>query len=162
MTAAKGDFVKASVSVPLARARTFDLFTREIDSWWRRGPKYRNAGSDSGLVHLEPRLGGRVFESWGEGADERAFEIGRITAWEPPKALAFTWRASNFAPDETTLVEILFEDLGEATMVTVIHRGWSSIAEGHPARHGLGVAAFQRLLGTWWGDQLSSMRRVAL
>ena len=162
MKPAKGDFVKASVSVPLPRERACALFTGEIDGWWRRGPRYRNGAGDGGLVHLEPRLDGRVLESWREGGEERAFEVGRITAWEPPAALAFTWRASNFANGDLTLVEVSFESLAGATMVTVVHRGWSSIRADHPVRHGLPVAGFQRLIGGWWGEQLSSLRYSAV
>ena len=160
--AAKGDFVKASVSVPLPPERTFGVFTAEIDRWWRRGPRFRNGHGDRGLIHLEPRLDGRVFESWCDGGEEHAFEIGRIVSWEPPLALAFTWRASNFNASELTLVEVSFERLGDMTVVTVVHSGWASIREDHPVRHGLTILEFQRMSGMWWGDLLSSLRHCAI
>ncbi len=162
MSAIKGDRVKASISIRLPQQQTFDLFTAQIENWWKRGPRYRNSGATVGLIHIEPKLDGRLFESWSEGNAERAFEIGRVTQWEPHQAFAFTWRNSNFNNDEVTLVELNFEDCGETTMITVIHSGWAAIREDHPARHGLSVVAFQQLIGMWWGDQLTSLRRVSL
>lgn len=160
MTAGAGDFIKASVSVRLGIEQSFRLFTEQIDQWWRRGPRYRNGGPDSGLIHLEPRLDGRVFESSKSGQGERVFEIGRIVEWSPPARLAFTWRNSVFADDEMTLVEVDFTSQGASTLVTVVHRGWAAIRPDHPARHGMQIPAFQRSLGVWWGDQLSSLRSL--
>lgn len=161
MTGPPGDFVKAVVSIRLPRERTFELFTQQIDRWWRRGPKFRASGMNRGLICIEPFVGGRIFESWNDGADESAFEIGRVLDWEPFDRLAFSWRGPNFAPRENTHVEVIFEAVGDATRVTVIHSGWAAIRPDHPARHGLDIPAFQRMLGMWWGDQLGHLRLVA-
>lgn len=156
-----GDSVKAAVSVRLPPARAFALFTDQMNAWWRRGPKFRHAGVRQGLIHIEPGVGGRLFESWDEGGAERVFEVGLVTRWTPPDGLAFTWRNANFADGEVTEVEVSFEAMGVTTMVTVVHRGWSSVRADHPARHGLDVAGFQRMLGLWWGDQLRALRHAA-
>lgn len=153
-----GDQVRVSVLVELPLEETFRVFTEEIDLWWRRGPRYRASGSSRGVVHLEARLGGRLYESIEAEADMRVVETGRITAWEPPARVVFDWRASNFAPDETTEVEVTFEASRSGTLVTVVHRGWSAIRPDHPARHGLEVVAFVRMLGLWWGDLATALR----
>jgi hypothetical protein len=41
----------------------------------------------------------------------------------------------------------------------VTHRGWSALRGDRPARHGLVGADFSRMIGLWWGDQLTSLRR---
>ena len=161
MTVVAGDRVTASVSVRLNRARTFALFTQEIDRWWRRGPRYRHTTTPGALIAIEPRLGGRVFESWGSGSEEHLFEIGRVSQWDPPARLAFSWRNQSFTRGETTVVEVDFADHGETTMVTVTHHGWASVPADHPARHGLATAAFQQMIGRWWGDQLTALRQGA-
>lgn len=158
MTVLAGDLVKAQVSVDVPLERAFELFTQNIDLWWRRSPRFRNFAEAQALVCIEPKLDGRVFESWSDGQDERVFEIGRVTLWQPPTALAFTWRNSNFTAGEVTHVEVTFSANGDATLVTVIHRGWAALPPNHPARHNAGVAAFQQSLGRWWGDQLSAFR----
>lgn len=161
MTVVAGDRVRASVSVRLSQARTFALFTREIDRWWQRGPRFRHAGGASALICIEPEIGGRVFESWNGDGQEQVFEIGRVIEWAPPARLVLSWRNQTFTKGEATRVEVDFADMGETTMVTVTHLGWTAIPADHPVRHGLATAEFQRMIGGWWGDQLTSLRRAA-
>jgi uncharacterized protein YndB with AHSA1/START domain len=153
------DAARVTVSVAVAPARAFEVFTQEIDLWWRRGPKYRHLGGDRALIAIEPHIGGRVFESF----DDRgpAQEIGRVLHWQPPARLVFEWRASNFAPAERTEVEVTFEALGTGTKVTVTHRGWAAIRDDHPVRHGEARAAFIATMGRWWADQLRVYRMQA-
>lgn len=63
--------------------------------------------------------------------------------------------------DQAREVEVVFAPSPRGTEVTVTHRGWDRIRPDHPARHGLDVAAFLRMMGMWWGDLLSSMREHA-
>jgi uncharacterized protein YndB with AHSA1/START domain len=153
-----GDQAKVTVTVGVDPDTAFDLFTREIDQWWRRGPRFRNATGGSGIIAIEPGEGGRVFESFDTGDREHVIEIGRTRIWDPPRRLVFEWRNSNFAPGEHTEVEVAFEKTSSGTRVTVTHRGWSRIRSDHPVRHGLVGADFSRMIGLWWSDQMSSMR----
>jgi hypothetical protein len=169
MTARTGDrrqdgdasqHVRVQTFVQVAVADAFAVFTDEIDLWWRRGPAYRIAGRNPGTMHLEPRLGGRLFEQAGErGA--ALHEIGTITAWDPPTHFRFTWRGVNFAPGESTTVEVWFEASGDGTRVTLEHRDWATIPADAPVRHGKDVPAFLRDLGLWWGGLLTSLRERA-
>jgi uncharacterized protein YndB with AHSA1/START domain len=148
------------VRVPLATA--FELFTRDIDLWWRRGPRFRNAGTRAGVVHIDPHVDGRVFESIEDEHGPRTFEIGRVSAWEPPHRLVFSWRNANFAAGEVTEVEVQFRESKSGTQVEVTHRGWAALRADHPARHGQADQAYARMLGLWWGEQMNSMREFAL
>lgn len=154
-----GDQVRVSVMVRVPIESAFELFTGEIDRWWRRGPRFRHAGAASGFVHIEPGVGGRIFESIDHEDGASVFEIGRISAWDPPNRFVFSWRNANFGP-ETTEVEVNFRDTRGNTTVEVTHRGWSSLPHDHPVRHGLHGAAFARMIGLWWGDQMSSLRQL--
>jgi uncharacterized protein YndB with AHSA1/START domain len=155
-----GDQARVSAVVAVAPDDAFRIFTDEIDRWWRRGLKYRVAGKHRGFIRLEPGIGGRLFESFESEGGERVVETGRVTAWEPPTRLVFEWRAINFAPSEKTEVEVRFDPSPSGTLVTVTHRGWTAIRPDHPARHGLDVAAFLRMLGMWWSDLVTSMRET--
>ncbi|MFN0073569.1 MAG: SRPBCC domain-containing protein [Chloroflexota bacterium] len=161
-TSPPGDRVTVSVQVAADPEAAFRVFTDEIDQWWRRGLRFRVAGMRPGIVHIEPTVGGRLYESFETPSGERIVETGRVIAWEPPRRLAFQWRAVNFAPDEFTSVEVTFEPCGAGTLVTVRHSGWSSIRPDHPARHGLDVAPFIRMMGLWWGDLMTSLREHML
>jgi uncharacterized protein YndB with AHSA1/START domain len=154
-----GDEVNVSVLVEVEPERAFAVFTREIDQWWRRGLRYRIARGDRGVLHLEPKVGGRLFESFETSAGPKVVSTGTVTVWEPPSMLVFEWRAVNFAQDEKTVVEIRFEPASRGTLVTVKHRGWSRIRPDHPARHGMEVGAFLRMMGLWWGDLMTSLRQ---
>ena len=153
-----GDQARVSVRVAVEPEVAFRIFTEEIDQWWRRGLRYRVAGRRRGIIHLEPGVGGRLFESFETGSATRVVETGRVTTWEPPRRLVFEWRAVNFAPSEKTEVEVIFEPSPSGTLVTVTHRGWSKIRLDHPARHGHDVVGFIRMMGLWWGDLMSSLR----
>jgi uncharacterized protein YndB with AHSA1/START domain len=154
-----GDQVRVSVLVAVEPATAFRAFTEEIDRWWRQGPKYRVAGRRPGLLRLEPWVGGRLFESYSIAEGTRVLETGRVTAFDPPSRLGFDWRASNFAPDEKTSVEVLFDLRPSGTLVTVTHRGFASLRPDHPVRHGLATQAFIRSMGLWWGDLVTSLRQ---
>lgn len=156
-----GDRARAMVSVAVVPEAAFRLFTEQMDVWWRRGQRFRIAPGDRGLMAMEPGVGGRVFESWhDEGGTERVHEIGRVRVWEPPHRLVFSWHGINFAAGESTEVEVQFARTASGhTQVSVEHRGWAAIRPDHPVRHGQEVPAFIRMMGMWWGDQLTSLRR---
>lgn len=159
--ATPGDQARATVLVAVPPEAAFRIFTEEIDQWWRRGLKYRVAGGNRGFIHLEPRPGGRLYESFEAQGTTRVFETGTVIAWEPPSRLVFEWRGANFAPGERTQVEVQFAPSPGGTLVTVTHRGWASLRPDHPVRHGQEVAAFIRTMAVWWGEQLTSLRLQA-
>lgn len=158
MSATAGDSAAASVYVAVSLEDAFEVFTAEIDLWWRHGRKFRIAGKHPGRIVFEQQLGGRLFETVTLPAGERTFVTGSVVEWEPPRRLALEWRGINFAAHEKTLIEVTFTPSGDGTMVRVEHRGWSELRDDHPARHGLTGAAFSRMIGMWWGDLLTSLR----
>jgi uncharacterized protein YndB with AHSA1/START domain len=155
-----GDRARVSVAVAVAPAQAFDIFTAQIDQWWRRGLKFRHSASRSGLLRIEPHVGGRLFESFDRDGTAHVIEVGQVRVWEPPRSLKFTWRNANFAANEQTDVEVEFEPTGSGTLVTVTHSGLSALRTDHPARHGLQGADFARMIGLWWGEQMTSLRRL--
>ncbi|MCY1054602.1 SRPBCC domain-containing protein [Nannocystis sp. SCPEA4] len=156
-----GDAANVSVSVAVPPDLAFEIFTEEIDQWWRRGSKYRVAGRNRGIIRLEPEVGGRLFESFDTDAGPRVVETGRVLVWQPPSRLVFEWRASNFAAGEKTEVEVVFTPSGDGTLVRVQHRGFASLRPDHPVRHGQPVPAFIRAMGLWWGELMTSLREHA-
>ena len=156
-----GDQARASVFVRVDVPTAFEIFTAEIDRWWRRGFRFRSSGRDPGTMVLERGVGGRVYERIERSGATEDVEIGRVLLWEPPSRFVLEWRAQNFAPDERTEVEVSFEPRREGAWVTITHRGWAAIRPDHPARHGEAVDAFLRTMGLWWGDLLSSLRAHA-
>jgi uncharacterized protein YndB with AHSA1/START domain len=154
-----GDAATVSVFVRVGPADAYEVFTREIDLWWRTGPQYRIAGRRRGQLCFEPHLGGRLFETFEGAAQSYTIQVGLVTAWDPPRRLELEWRGVNFKPHEVTYVTVSFEPSGEGTTVTVRHHGWSALPDDHPARHGQTGADFSRMIGMWWGGLMTALRQ---
>ena len=156
------DAVTVSVVVSLDAEAAFDVFTREVDLWWRPGPAYRFARAHDGgegRMRFEPGAGGRFVQVLDDAGDD-VYEVGRVLAWEPGKRLAFEWRGPNFEPGQVTRVDVGFEAVEEGTRVTLTHSGWDDLPAEHPVRHGLDADAFARQTAGWWHRQISSLRQL--
>jgi len=159
-----GDRVSASVFVDAPPDIAFEVFTEQIDSWWRHGLKFRDGARGLSVLHLEAKLGGRLFETIATpGSDAtHVVQTGVVTEWDPPHALRIEWRGGNFAPHETTTVSVDFAPRRGGTQVTLVHAGWAALPPDHPVRHGQPVPRFIANTGLWWSDLLTSLRmRVA-
>lgn len=151
------DSVSVTTLVAVDPATAFELFTDEVDSWWKRGPRFRPGIDRSGAMRFERGVGGRLLEVY-DDATRDAFELGRVRVWEPSDRLVFEMGGRDFKPGEATEVEVRFEAVDTGTRVTVVHRGWDSVPAGHPVRHGLEGGAFTSMMGLWWGDLLVALR----
>jgi Activator of Hsp90 ATPase homolog 1-like protein len=107
--------VRQSVLVRSDIRHTFDTFVQTIGRWW---PVQVRA------ITVEPREGGRVFETWDDGT---VVAWGELLAWQPPQRFVMTWTISTPVPTE---VEFTFTTLGPAlTRVAVEHRGWEALTD---------------------------------
>ncbi len=70
-------------------------------------------------LFIEARVGGRFYEVYDDGTE---FEIGRVTTYQPPAVVAFTWRAPSW--EVATQVEVRFIAEGSGTRVELEHSGW--------------------------------------
>jgi uncharacterized protein YndB with AHSA1/START domain len=147
--------VMVALRIAAPRARVFEAFTREIHLWWRPNPLFRFSRAGAGTLAIEPREGGRFTETQADGS---VFEIGQVTAWEPDARLVFTWRQASFADDQSTRVEVRFDEVGDDTRVTVEHLGWDSVPAPHAARHGMVGTLFLQRHGGWWQELLASLK----
>ena len=144
-------YVALRVKAPPERA--FAAFVGEIGAWWRPNGLFQTTPRAPGVLAFEPGEGGRLTETLANG---KVFEIGRITAWEPPTRLVFSWRQANFPPDLHTEVEVRFEPVGEEMRVSVEHRGFDRVPVGSAARHGFPDQALLMRLAEWWRKLLTS------
>jgi uncharacterized protein YndB with AHSA1/START domain len=146
--------VLVSLRVAVSAEEAFDVFTEDIGLWWRPGALFQITPSGDGTLSFENRE--RLITTLASG---KVFEIGRVTAWQRPSRLAFTWRQATFTPDQVTHVDVLFEPVGEETRVTVTHRGWDTLPQDHVARHGFPLQATQMRLAELWRAQLAAINR---
>lgn len=147
--------VFVALRVPGDPARAFDVFTREIASWWQPNRLFQITPRGDGDLAFEPGVGGRLVTRPASG---ETFEIGRISVWEPGKRLVFAWRQASFSPEQSTEVEVLFEPVGEETRVSIEHRAWDTIPQGHVARHGFPEQITLQRAADWWRASLGNLK----
>ncbi|HYD88343.1 MAG TPA: SRPBCC domain-containing protein [Vitreimonas sp.] len=144
--------VIVSLRVKASPREAFDMFTQEIAAWWRPNGLFQITPGGDGVLRFEGEE--RLITTLPNG---KAFEIGCVTSWLPGERLAFTWRQASFSPEQQTHVEVRFEPVGDETRVTVEHRGWDAIPQGHAARHGFPLAATQMRLAEHWRALLGAL-----
>ena len=136
--------IEFGVNCPVEDA--FRLWAVDTSLWW---PPGHSVSGESGLrVEFEPRVGGRIFE---RTADGREADWGEITAWEPPRRLAYLWHLRHDRADATR-VEVSFAASAEGTAVTIVHSGWERLGargEGLRERNQRG-----------WGGLLPHFERI--
>src|SRR5947208_1045145 len=141
--------VYVALRVKAAPARAFAAFVEEIGDWWRPSLMFQTKPWP-GRLAFQPGEGGRLIETRAGG---KVFEIGRISAWEPPRRLVFSWRQANFPTDLHTEVEVLFEGVGGETRVSVEHRGFDRVPADSAARHRFPDQLLLMRLADYWRDQ---------
>ena len=107
----------------------FSVWSTRASTWW---PTDHSVSGERGIqVVFEERVGGRIFERTPAGVEH---EWGRVTAWEPPSRLAYTWHLRR-APEDATDVEIRFVEAGEnRTLVEIQHSGFERLGVHAPER----------------------------
>lgn len=100
--------MSTEIDVATDPATAFAVFTEEYDSWWGNGPIDAYASWRVTGRRIEPGVGGRVVEDYGD--EERV--LGTITIWEPGARLAWTTR-------NDVTIDITFTALSNGTRITV-------------------------------------------
>ena len=117
--------VSLEASVPLPPERAFDVYVQQMDAWWpRRGVfPYSFAPAETRPLHIrfEARLEGRYYETFLDGSE---YEIGRVTAWEPPRRLSYTWRDPSWRGE--TRIALAFLAEGEGARVVYEQDGFEA------------------------------------
>ena len=126
--------VSSVVDVEVAPDVAFAAFTEELDLWWVRGPINHWAAGRMREMRIEAGVGGRALEVY----DDDALELGRITAWEPGKRVAWSSSVDDVETD------VSFEPTATGTTVRVVAR----IPEGGQDRGG---TAWTRVVPKWFG-----------
>jgi uncharacterized protein YndB with AHSA1/START domain len=134
------------VTVRVTPDRAFRRFTDEMARWWPL--KSHSVGENQAeTVVMEGRVGGRIVERIRDG---REVVWGTITAWEPPRRVAFTWHPGQ-SPSTAQDVEVRFSPAGEWTRVELEHRGFERLgALGRRARRGYPIG-WAYVLGLYAG-----------
>ncbi|WP_116131861.1 SRPBCC domain-containing protein [Tropicimonas sp. IMCC34043] len=124
--------IRKKLKVPVSPERAFEIFTARLGKWWPLGSHSlsANEGKPALSAELEPRNGGKVFETRHDGS--RA-DWATITVWDPGRTLAMDWYVGR-DPAQATLVEIGFAPDGSGgTEVVLVHSRFERRGQGAAA-----------------------------
>jgi hypothetical protein len=105
----------------------FATWTERFGLWWPAG--HTASGDPEASVHLEPRLGGRIFERAGNG---REIDWGEVTVWDPPRRLGYLWHIRR-TREAATDVLVHFEDTRDGSRIRIEHTGWERLGDEGPS-----------------------------
>jgi uncharacterized protein YndB with AHSA1/START domain len=115
--------IELRFTVACSPEHAFEVWAVRTSLWW---PHRHSRSGDAGLVvTIEPRPGGRIYERTPAGVEH---DWGEVLAWEPPTRLAYLWHIYGEREDATE-VDIRFAASGDATAVTIVHRGWERLGD---------------------------------
>ena len=137
-----------SVHVACSPEHAFEVFTREVGSWWPLETHALHPGEVREIV-WEEREGGEVYEISTGG--ERA-HWATVLAWEPPTSLTIAWQTNPEAVAPTE-VDVRFVAEAGGTRVDLEHRYWERLgATGAAARENYGGdGGWEMVLGRFAG-----------
>lgn len=103
-------------------------------------------------AHIEPRQGGAYELFWDpDNHDSMSTKDCKITEFEPPRLLAFTWKGPDHyagvmnQPDRLTKVEVSLHERCKKTRITVVHGGWGD-SEGWAEARDWHVKAWEMVI----------------
>ncbi|HVS64513.1 MAG TPA: SRPBCC family protein [Thermoanaerobaculia bacterium] len=115
------DPIRLSADLAVDPDAAFATFVDRFGDWWP--PEYSWSGGSLESIGIEPRVGGFCFE---RGPYGLRLDWGRVTAWDPPRRLAFSWqmemdRTPQPNPARASEVEVRFEPVAGGSRVTLVH-----------------------------------------
>ena len=134
--------IRRSISVPWNQQAAFERFTADFTKWW---PRYSHSigGKRVKRIVFECRVGGRIYE---EHFDGTCFLWGKVTSYDAPDRVAFTFHPSQEASDAQQ-IEVRFHAEGTGTRVDLVSSGWEKM--GKRAQRAYGAYRLN------WGAALS-------
>ncbi len=133
------DPLRLTYEIACEPAHAFEVWTRRFSMWWPKG--HSVSGDPNTEVVLEPMLGGRIFE---RSPDGNEIAWGEITAWDPPRRLAYLWHLRRDRADATDVQVIFGEGPNGTTRLEILHSGWE--------RLGAGAEEWRNANRGGWGD----------
>lgn len=114
------DSILLSYEIGARPARVFEALTGEIGSWWTHAFKKGRA------VRFEPKVGGRFYEDWGDGAGAL---YATVTYLDPPSRLRLMG-PMGLSGAVACGMEFTLEEDGGKTRLTLVHDIMGTIPPG--------------------------------
>lgn len=119
--------VRKTIEVKCDPATAFSIFAEQTSDWWPLDAHSVSAmsGKTARSVTIEPRAGGRVYETTPDGTSE---PWGWVEVWQPAQRLKIFWHVMR-DPEQATEVDVVFSLVEGGTRVDLIHSGWEKLGD---------------------------------
>lgn len=147
-----------SIEIKSSPEKAFAAFVEHINAWWPRQTEmhrysFAPEGTEPKDILFEAKLGGRYYERFADGSE---YDIGRITTYEPPNKLAYTWRGPDWPGDSQ--VEVVFEAAGEQTILSLTHSGFEIFEQPETAKgYEMGSKEILSYFDAWFNQHLEGL-----
>ena len=118
--------IERSTNVPWPLEAAFKRFTADFGKWWPSST-HSIGGDRVARIVFECRVGGRIFE---ELEDGRRYQWGTLSAWEPPRRVAFSWHPSKDASAAQEVDVTFTAEPDGGTRVVLVSDGWEKLGPG--------------------------------
>jgi len=150
--------VEVSIVVAAPRAEAFDVFTRDIGSWWPA--EHHILQAELAEMVFEPKVGGQIVD---RGIDGTECRWAHVLVYDPPNRLVISWDITlawqiETDPAHSSEVEVVFTSVAsDHTRVDLVHRHIERHGEGWEQMHGavgsdegwlIGIERFARRMAT--------------
>ena len=136
--------VTLSLELNCSAAHAFEVYTRDIASWWPT-ESHSVALENVRDVVFEAKVDGRIFETANDGAEHL---WGTVLECEPPTHLRYQWHPGRDPQEVYTEVEVTIVDLGETSRFELVHTGFEKYGESAAAIRNDYVSGWQLVAGT--------------
>lgn len=143
--------IRKTLRVKASRQKAFDTFVA-MGGWWLKSHSLVASGQKD--VIIEPRAGGRWYETGNDGAEH---EWGQVVAFEAPGRLLLIWSLNGefaYDPEFETIVEVRFTADGDHTIVDFEHRDLD--------RYGDNAGQVRDGMDGGWGELLAGYQKAAV
>ena len=142
--------VNLRVNAPPARA--FSLFVSRIEAWWPMRP----FSMATGLLMMEPGLGGRIIET---AADGEEFVWGHVTAWTEPDHLQIAWYVGRTVETATQIDVAFAAGPGNTTDIALTQSGWEALGDAAAEMRDRNDAGWRTILGDHFAPFVDSQQQ---
>jgi uncharacterized protein YndB with AHSA1/START domain len=118
--------VHKSIAVPLAPQRAFDVFTKEVGTWWPL-PTHSVGLERASGVSWGTAVGDELVETLSDGTTA---VWGSVLESDPPRLIVLSWHPGQLADDATRLELAFSASADGGTIVELTHSGWERWADG--------------------------------
>jgi uncharacterized protein YndB with AHSA1/START domain len=106
--------VELEITIQAKPSKVWKALVSETSRWWRKD--FFTSPAAKGFV-IEPKLGGRVYEDWGDGSGLMWYTVAGI---DPQRSLSLQGHlTSAFGGPASTLLQIQLEAAGATTVVRI-------------------------------------------